>query len=312
MDYLYFLISFCRWIEQRGISTLWQASIFPGQVFGVMYYCLNTVWRQVFSSNFLLCIWKTRKYQMTLRLFMLHVAEEATGISRLSLTDVCSDRAELIKGLPRCSLPSLFLSQGMGGGGGALLHLVHLKGFSPASPHTHILYLCDVHASETQAEHTSARRPVGTLVNVRGPGDLSHHTSVLAVRARRCMEGFGRWKTDTMHFPVTLLERPASLERRALCLRLIPSLAANYFMLSFELSVEIQLSDCLCSLHNWGGDKGMGEEGRTEMAERDRKSRGKHAFWLWDTEGKPASCLFAVNVFPEHIFNTNKNIISNE
>lgn len=157
--------------------------------------------------------------------------------------------------------------KGWGEGGGALLHLVHLKGFSPASPHTHILYLCDVHASETQAEHTSARRPVGTLVNVRGPGDLSHHTSVLAVRARRCMEGFGRWKTDTVHFPVTLLERPASLERRALCLRLIPSLAANYFMLSFELSVEIQLSDCLCSLHNWGGDKGMGEEGRTEMAE---------------------------------------------
>lgn len=98
-----------------------------------------------------------------------------------------------------------------------------------------------------------------------------------------------------MHFPVTLPERPARPPGWLLCLRLIPSFAANYFMPSFELSVEIQLSDCLWSLHNWGGDKGRGRED-WEGWGRDRKSWGKHFLAVRYEKFHWGRTLFALNV----------------
>lgn len=80
----------------------------------------------------------------------------------------------------------------------------------------------------------------------------------------RCTVCLKLRKNDIICFPVALPERPAWPERWSPRLRLILVFAANYFMPSFELSDEIQLSGSLCSLQDWGGD-----EGRNWRAERE-------------------------------------------
>lgn len=56
------------------------------------------------------------------------------------------------------------------------------------------------------------------------------------------------------------------------CLRLIPRIVANYFLLPFELSVEIQLSGHQCTLRDWGGDEGGSRIRRAERESVNKES----------------------------------------